>query len=112
MSISDLAAPVHRHYVSSFLALMPRGPDLPSHLWVYAATREAKPSPFALNVTLVVRDGRPQCFATILVPVDEVWRAANAKAGREAEAVDSADGDAADGDTADAAAAEPTHAFQ
>ena len=106
MSISDLAAPVHRHYVSSFMALMHRGPDLPSHLWVYAATREAKPSPFALNVTLVVRDGRPQCFATILVPVDEVWRAANAKAGREAEAVDSADGDAADGDTADAAAAE------
>ena len=106
MSISDLAVPVHRHYVSSFMALMHRGPDLPSHLWVYAATREAKPSPFALNVTLVVRDGRPQCFATILVPVDEVWRAANAKAGREAEAVDSADGDAADGDTADAAAAE------
>ena len=72
VTIFNLTAPAHLHVAFSYMSLVLRGLDPASHLFVCAVTRDAKPAPFALAVSLVTRDGRAQYFSTTLVPLSNV----------------------------------------
>ena len=54
------------------MSLVLRGLDPASHLFVCAVTRESRPAPFALAMSLVTRDGRAQYFSMSLVPLSNV----------------------------------------
>ena len=68
----NLTAPAHLHVTFSFMSLVLRGLDPASHLFVCAVTRESRPAPFALAMSLVTRDGRAQYFSMSLVPLSNV----------------------------------------
>ncbi|KAH8092379.1 ammonium transmembrane transporter [Aureococcus anophagefferens] len=72
VTIFNLTAPAHLHVAFSYMSLVLRGLDPASHLFVCAVTRDAKPAPVALAVSLVTRDGRAQYFSTTLVPLSNV----------------------------------------
>ena len=60
ITVFNLTAPAHLHVTFSFMSLVLRGLDPASHLFVCAVTRESRPAPFALAMSLVTRDGRAQ----------------------------------------------------
>ena len=72
ITVFNLTAPAHLHVTFSFMSLVLRGLDPASHLFVCAVTREARPAPFALAMSLVTRDGRAQYFSMSLVPLSNV----------------------------------------
>jgi len=72
ITVFNLTAPAHLHVTFSFMSLVLRGLDPASHLFVCAVTRESRPAPFALAMSLVTRDGRAQYFSMSLVPLSNV----------------------------------------
>merc|ERR1719421_897151 len=72
ITVFNLTAPAHLHVTFSFMSLVLRGLDPASHLFVCAVTRESRPAPFALAMSLVTRDGRAQYFSMSLVPRSNV----------------------------------------
>lgn len=63
-TLFNLTSPRQLHVAFSYVSLVLRGIDPASHLVVYAVTREGKPAPYAIAVSVVSHDSGPRYFST------------------------------------------------
>ncbi|KAJ8599991.1 hypothetical protein CTAYLR_001820 [Chrysophaeum taylorii] len=84
-TIFNLTSPTQLHVAFSYVSLVLRGIDPASHLVVYAVTREGKPAPYAIAVSVVAHDSGPRYFSTSLVPLSSVPPALASDSGGDQE---------------------------